>query len=138
MKTRHFVLQAFFVVVALPSLYGGDPPDFPAAFTKSLEQRWSLEAIRKFCIPERRHDEAYQNLVAMAETWEGQLYSEKKTGFDKIFWYATVKSGRVTTYSLNVSRGDDFWLLEIVDRDQMDRPPIVEPDASNPGFVGHK
>ncbi|MEY2578235.1 MAG: hypothetical protein QOI49_1059, partial [Verrucomicrobiota bacterium] len=39
MKTRHFVLQAFFVVVALPSLYGGDPPDFPAAFTKSLEQR---------------------------------------------------------------------------------------------------
>jgi hypothetical protein len=138
MKTRHLVLKAFFVGVALSSLHGGDPPDSPAAFTKSLEERWSLEAIRKFCIPERRHDEAYQNLVAMGETWEGELYADKKTGFDKIFWYATVKNGRVATYSLNVSRGDDSWLLENVGREQMGRPPIVEPDASRPGFVGLK
>jgi len=138
MKTWHLVLQAFFVGLALSSVHAGDRPDSPAAFTKSLEQRWSLEAIRKFCIPERRHDEAYQNLVAMGETWEGQLYADKKTGVDKIFWYATVKNGRVATFSLNVSCGDDFWLLEIVDRDQMDRPPIIEPDPSRPGFVGHK
>jgi len=138
MKARHVVLHAFLAGVALSSLHAGSPPDSQTAFTKSLEQRWSMEAIRKFCIPERRHDEAYQNLVATGETGEGQLYAGKKTGFGKIFWYATVKNGQVATYSLNVSREDDFWLLEIVDRDQMGRPPIAEPDPSRPGFVGHK
>ena len=141
MRVRHFVLQAFAGAFTLLALYGCDassPADSPAALTKWLEQRWPLDAILKFCTPERRHDDASQNLVAMDKAWEGQLYIGKKTGFDKIFWYGESKNGRLEAYSLNATRGDDWWLLEIVGREYMNYPPIVEPDPSRRGFVGHK
>ena len=114
----------------------------PEGMTKFLEQRWPLEAIKTFCIPERRHNNMYQNLVAGFDgpvVWKGKLYQGIETGFDDISWYANSKNGRATTYSLNVERGDDFWLLEIGDEEYVEKtPPNYSPDPSGPWFVGHK
>ena len=111
----------------------------PEGVTRLLEQRWSLADIRTFCIPARRHNDAYQNLVVDSpEAWKGRLYSRARTGFDKICWYATVRKGRVLQYSLEVYRGDDFWLLEIGSPATVKKPPEVTPDSSAPYFLGHR
>lgn len=106
--------------------------------TKALERRWPLVAIRTYCIPERRHNPLYQNLVAESPVWDGVLYSGESTGFDKIAWYATTKMGRVYQYSLGVNRGKDFWLLEIGDERTLQAPPNYSPDPNKAYFVGHK
>jgi hypothetical protein len=106
--------------------------------TKALERRWPLAAIRVFCIPERRHNPAYQNLVAESPVWKGVLYSGESTGFDKIAWYANIKKGRVDQYSLGVYRGKDFWLLDGGDEQTLQSPPDYSPDPNKDYFVGHK
>src|ERR1041384_8067406 len=69
--------------------------DSPEGVTRLLEQRWSLADIRTFCIPARRHNPMYQNLVVDSpQAWKGRLYSDQRTGFDWICWYATVRGGR--------------------------------------------
>ena len=113
----------------------------PEAMTTFLEQRWPLDAIKGFCIPERRHNNAYQNLVAGFDgpvVWHGTLYPGIVTGFDKIAWYANTKNGRATTFSLGVERGEDFWLLEIGTEESVKTPPNYLPDPNRPWFVGHK
>src|ERR1700694_2987019 len=56
--------------------------DSPESVTRLLEQRWSLADIRSFCIPARRHNPTYQNLVVDSpEAWKGRLYSDQRTGF---------------------------------------------------------
>jgi len=112
--------------------------DSPDALTKALERRWPLNAIRIYCIPERRHNNAYQNLVAYSPVWNGLLYSGVATGFDKIAWYASTNKGRADQYSLGVNRGTDFWLLEIGDESTLQAPPKYSPDPNSPQFVGHK
>ncbi|WP_298864106.1 hypothetical protein [uncultured Gimesia sp.] len=53
--------------------------------TAALEERWPLDAINTYCIPERRHNPLYQNLVPdSGVTWEGKLHKNLKTGFDSI------------------------------------------------------
>src|SRR5919109_1237837 len=74
--------------------------DSPDALTKALERRWPLMAIHVYCIPERRHNNAFQNLVAYSPRWDGALYSGVDTGFEKIAWYATTKNRRADQYSL--------------------------------------
>ena len=111
----------------------------PEEVTALLEQRWSLADVKKFAIPERRHNNSYQNLVIdTPEVWAGRLYCDKATGFDSIQWYATVENGRVEVYSLEAMRGKDFWLLEIQDPVSVQKPPNVEPSFRAPRFVGHK
>lgn len=116
----------------------------PEEVTALLEKRWALENIRKFAIPERRHNEGYQNLVAdTPEIWAGRLYCGQATGFDSIEWYATVESRgakehSLKEYSLMAIRGKDFWLLEIRDPATVQKPPVVEPNFAAPYFVGHK
>lgn len=113
--------------------------DSPEGVTRLLEQRWSLADIRTFCIPARRHNPMYQNLVVDSpEAWKGRLYSDQRTGFDGICWYATVRQGRLLEYSLGASRGRDFWLLEIGSPDTVHTPPHVSPDPKADDFVGHK
>jgi hypothetical protein len=113
--------------------------DTPEGVTRLLEQRWSLAAIRAFCIPERRFNTAYQNLVVdTPQAWKGRLYSHQSTGFDRISWYATVDQGRVQAYSLEAYRGKDFWSVEIGNQDTVHTPPQITPDISRPDFVGHK
>src|SRR5262249_33997679 len=100
----------------------------PEGLTSFLEHRWPLADIRRFCIPERRHNPGYQNLVLdTPEAWKGRLFENEQTGFDKISWYASVKGGRVVAYSLGVSRGRDFWLLEIGTEESTRIPPTVAP-----------
>jgi hypothetical protein len=103
-----------------------------------LEQRWSLADIRTFCIPERRHNPAYQNLVAMNEVWKGRLYEGVDTGFDRIGWYANIEQGQIHLYSLEVQRGRSYWLLEIGSPESLRAPPRVAPDPTAPHFVGHR
>ena len=112
--------------------------DSPEGVTRLLEERWSLDDIRAFCIPERRHNPFYQNLVAIAdEIWKGKLYMNEETGFDKIWWYATVNDGKLDAYSLGVSRGLDYWSLEGGSPETVHIPPNVTPDPSDRWFVGH-
>jgi hypothetical protein len=124
---------AVYSTTATPSLRS------PEGVTRLLEQRWSLADIRTFCIPQRRHNPGYQNLVLFSsEAWKGRLYSDAQTGFDRISWYAAVRDGRVETYSLGVYRGGDYWLLEIGNAETVRTPPRVSPDPSAPHFIGHK
>ncbi|QDV17321.1 hypothetical protein Pan153_19560 [Gimesia panareensis] len=109
----------------------------PAEVTAALEARWSLDDIRTFCIPERRHNPMYQNLVTdVGETWEGTLYENVPTGFRSISWYGTAVDGKLHEYSLNASRGDDGWLLEIGNVKSFAKQPNVAPDPSSQRFIG--
>jgi hypothetical protein len=111
--------------------------DSPEGMTKMLEERWHLAAIREFCIPERRHDNSCQNLVAYGQVWRGNLYVNESTGFDQIAWYATTNHGRAEQFSLGVSRGQDFWLLEGGSEQTVQRAPNFSPDPKELCFVGH-
>jgi hypothetical protein len=145
MKTR-IRLIAFFLLLAVISFAEELRPkadtaipsfDSPDGVTRLLEQRWSLNNIRAFCIPARRHNGMYQCLVPEApEVWHGRLYPDMQTGFDRITWYATVRGGRVREYELEVYRSDDFWLLEIGTPDIVREPPQVTPDPSADWFIG--
>ena len=115
----------------------------PEQVTAFLEKRWSLEDIRKFTIPERRHNDEYQNLVPSGQQiWGGRLYCDQATGFDSIEWYANVKNGRtedsLREFSLGAIRGQNYWLLEMGNPDSVQKPPNIEPDFRAPTFVGHK
>ena len=111
----------------------------PEEFTAFLEKRWPLGDVRRFAIPERRHNDGWQNLVPYTpEIWAGRLYCDKTTGFDSIEWYASIEKGSVNEYSLNAIRGKDFWLLEGGNPGSAQKPPNVEPDFRAPYFVGHK
>lgn len=118
--------------------------DSPEEVTAFLEKRWPLADIRKFAIPERRHNDLYQNLVVAGfpETWAGRLYCDQATGFDSIEWYATVEihnaKHSLREYSLGAIRGKDFWLLEIGGPTSGQKAPEIEPDFRKPYFVGHK
>lgn len=104
-----------------------------------LERRWPISAINTFCIPERRHNDSWQNLVTDTNVvWEGTLHPNEKTGFDRIYWYATTENGRAKEYSLNASRGEDGWNLEIGNEQTVQKPPKVSPDPHKPWFVGKK
>jgi hypothetical protein len=112
--------------------------DSPEALTKMLEHRWPVAAIQMYCIPERRHNDAYQNLVAYSPRWEGVLHYGSATGFDKIAWYASTKNARADEYSLGAFRGKDFWLLEIGSEESVQKPPRFSPDSNEPWFIGHR
>ena len=112
----------------------------PESLTRLLETRWPIAAIRTFCIPERRHNNLYQNLVTDTKiVWRGTIHRNAKTGFNKIEWYATTKNGRVLEYSLGVERGKDFWLIEIGSEDRVQHhSPSYAPDPKHRCFVGHQ
>jgi hypothetical protein len=107
--------------------------------TRALERRWPISAINEFCIPERRHNDEYQNLVMDTKVvWKGVLHANAKTSFDKVEWYATTEDGRALQYSLNVQRGGDNWLLEIGSERTLTRYPHTNPDPKQKWFVGHR
>lgn len=111
----------------------------PEGLTRMLEERWSLEDIHAFCIPERRHNFYKQLLVTTAPNWwEGELYRNAETGFDQISWWADVKDGRAFVYCLEVRRGEDNWALEIGTPESVLKPPVVTPDPSADRFFGNR
>jgi len=114
------------VVCVLPSAIEADEaaelPKNAKEVTKLLEKRWSLDAIKKFCVPKRRFDPLLQNLVLDGEVrWKGALYEKKETTFDEITWYANIDGDRLS-YSLNVRNGKDRWNLEIGNAETMREP----------------
>ena len=114
--------------------------DSPSGFTLLLQRRWPLESIRAFCIPERRHNPSYQLLVPMppSPVWEGTLHGGQATGFDRIWWYASVTNGQIYKFSLNAENGTNFWSLEGGMIEKINEPPVVTPDPSTAWFIGHK
>ena len=116
----------------------------PEQVTAFLEKRWPLADIGRYATPERRHNDEYQNLVAVGvpEVWAGRLYCDQSTGFDSIEWYATIEirhtKHSLKEFSLGAIRGKDFWLLEIGSPTSVQQPPDIEPDFRKPHFVGHK
>jgi hypothetical protein len=136
------MLWPFAIVAKYPA---NAKPGFnsPEEVTAFLEKRWPLANIRRYAIPERRHNDLYQNLVPYPpEIWAGRLYCDKATGFDSIEWYATIENRHskdpLKEYSLGAIRGKDFWLLEIGSPTSVQQPPNIEPDYRAPYFVGHK
>ena len=105
----------------------------PAAFTAALERRWPRDSIVRFCSQGRRFWNGCQNLVAIprceqkGETWKADLFKGTETGFDRVWWYATVCDSKIELYSLNASRGNDHWVLEIGDLARLAIQPDVEP-----------
>ncbi|MCA9021470.1 MAG: hypothetical protein KDA74_15080 [Planctomycetaceae bacterium] len=109
----------------------------PAEVTAALEARWSLDDIKTYCIPERRVNPMCQNLVTdVGVTWKGTLYENVPTGFKSIRWYGTAVDGGLYEYSLNVSRDDSSWNLEIGNVESFARRPNVAPDPSGQCFIG--
>tara|TARA_R110002049_G_scaffold274276_1_gene452207 strand:+ start:842 stop:1441 length:600 start_codon:yes stop_codon:yes gene_type:complete len=109
----------------------------PAEVTAALEARWSLDDINTYCIQERRVNPTCQNLVTdVGVTWKGVLYENVPTDSKSISWYGTAVEGRLHEYSLNASRGDSNWNLEIGNVNSFDRQPRVAPDPSGPCFIG--
>jgi hypothetical protein len=133
-----------------PDIVANYPPsaepgfNSPEEVTAFLEKRWPLAGIRKYAIPERRHNDLYQNLVTagVPEVWGGRLYCDKSTGFDSIEWYAIIEIRHtkhlLKEFSLGAIRGKDSWLLEIGNPTSVQQPPNFEPDFLKPYFVGHK
>lgn len=111
--------------------------DSSAAFTRLLEQRWPLESIRMFCIPERRYNVMYQRPVLDPPFMDGVLYADKETGFDRVAWRAHSANGRVSEFDLAVTSGTNIWVLEGGSVERLEKPPSVTPDPHDPWFVGH-
>jgi hypothetical protein len=112
--------------------------DSTVAFTHLLEQRWPLESIRAFCIPERRDNAMYQRPVLDPPFLDGTLYEGRKTDFDKIAWRAGTTNGRVSEFDLTAQSGRNFWVLEGGSVERLKVPPSVTPDPHEPWFMGHK
>ena len=116
----------------------------PEQLTALLERRWTVERIRRFCIPARRAWNGCQNLVPGfhkqpckgAAVWHGELFKGKTTGFDRITWYGDACDGVAETYSLDVKRSKDFWVLEIGSPELLGTPPLVEPPTNQLCFEG--
>jgi hypothetical protein len=119
-----------------PSTTPADGPlTNPAAFTAAIERRWPRENIVRFCSQGRRHWNGCQNLVASplceqkGEVWEADLFKGSDTGFDRVWWYATVCDSKIQAYSLNARRGNDHWLIEIGDLATFAIQPEIEPSS---------
>ena len=82
----------------------------PDEMTAALETRWSIEMIQLYCRETATWPDSYQNLVPQPGSiiWRGELYRDKKTGFDSIYWY-----GNPDRFSINVKKGRKHWVIEI-------------------------
>jgi hypothetical protein len=116
------------------------PLTSPPGFTAALERRWPLQNIVRYCTHERRSWNGCQNLVTIprceknGKVWEEDLFKGAETGFDRVWWYATVCGDKIETYSLNARRGADFWNIEISTLERLATPPVIEPSPKNPCF----
>ena len=80
---------------------------------KFIEQRWPLSRIKEHCTPDNRTPSGYQNQVLEQYNYGSLLHEQARHGLGTIFWYATSQGKRNWTYSVNVQRAGDWWLLEI-------------------------
>jgi hypothetical protein len=78
----------------------------PEALTKFLEQRWPLTGIQTFCIPERRHNQQFENLGVEGQVWRGSLFANKDRVRRNQLVHENTKNSRATIYSLGARRED--------------------------------
>ena len=109
--------------------------DSAQAVSAILQKRWTMDYIHEFCVPERRHNPAYQGLVTEGARWEGKIH-EDNTDFDSISWYGNMSDGQLISYSLSAQKGDSYWLLEIGNAKSLATPPETAPDPAQPHFSG--
>jgi len=86
-----------------------------ASFQSYLKKRWTTKRITSFCRPETRRVNLFPSLVASAETWRGELYSNQQFPLGKVSWCANVRNGMPRTYSVKVSSSGSEksnWILE--------------------------
>jgi hypothetical protein len=83
--------------------------------TEYLQQRWPVARIISFCRPERRSAAYHQNYNGMDCDWVimGKIHPESKRTVGDVTFLAGVKDGVVYQYSIGVSRGDEYWVLEV-------------------------
>jgi hypothetical protein len=91
-----------------------------AILQKYLEERWTVERVRKFCQPERRIAQPYQNLMCPNSfVLSGELYPSLKGELGDVTWYCGVDNNVPDQYSVCVKRktnssglsSPDLWVL---------------------------
>jgi hypothetical protein len=96
----------------------------------ALEVRWELERIRAYCDATPPTPDSIQNLVPLGEEfggkeWRGTLHQGKPSGFDRIWWYAAVRNGKLDEYSVNAIKGRKRWIIEIGNEQSLLKPPVL-------------
>lgn len=94
----------------------------PEELARLLEARWPREVIADFCRPETRHNPLYATPKLLGKTWKnGQLAPEARwegrlhagaPDLGEVTWRASVEEGRLHRYRVDVTRGEDHWLLD--------------------------
>jgi len=101
-------------------------------FSRYIHAKWPLSKIRRFCTPENRWPEGYQNLVGN-HIYESTLHTNINHDFDTIYVYVCEDKGTHTysdgvrkrwtrwDYSLNFQISNDWWVvIESLPNDFMD------------------
>ncbi|MBI1177456.1 hypothetical protein GC207_08460 [bacterium] len=101
----------------------------------ALMARWPVRLIGEYCRSVRSTPATFQNLVASGDYWENDLYRGEKTGFDRIWWYASLTNGMLDEYSLNATKGRKHWIVEFGNLQTLTRPPNI-PKSMGPGGWG--
>jgi hypothetical protein len=91
----------------------------------ALEARWELELIHCYCEATPPTPDGFQNLVALGESWRGTLHEGTASGFDRIWWYASLQDGKLHEYSVNAAKGRKHWIVEIGDGETLAKPPAL-------------
>ena len=120
-----------------------------ARFLKYLQQKWTLDRIRRYCIPQNRFPEAWQNLVGN-EVFRSSLYTNAPNEFAEILVYVcddyesclysdgAKREWNRWTYSLNISSSNAVWvIIETLPNNFMDAlPKPGEPTAAAAANLG--
>lgn len=111
-------------------------------FIAYVKRVWPIGRLREYCVRRNRWAPEYQNLVALNSPFgDVDLYIGDRHGFDRIWVYVSEDLGKGKyfgstgwnwhrwTYSLNVSRKDDHWvIIEHLPNDFMDSPKYTPDD----------
>ncbi len=79
-------------------------------FRKALQEVWTVERVKQFCIPKNRLIPYTQSLVLSNCEYVlcGKLH-EDKPELGKISWYALVKRGQPDSWQIDVVRKGKRW-----------------------------
>ncbi len=98
-------------------------------FLRYVERKWPIDTVRSYCIAKNRLKPFVQNLVPaklLFNNWELPVHEKQMHGFDQVSVYVGEDTGQYLnyygragtewkrwTYSLNVRRGEDRWIVAI-------------------------
>ena len=91
----------------------------------AIQARWTLARIRAYCASTAPTSRGIQNLVALGEAWHGNLHENEASEFDRLWWYASTRSGKLDKYSVNATKGRKHWIIEIGNERSLADPPAL-------------